>query len=377
MKRVLLGMSGGVDSSVAAVILQRQGYDVTGITLRLWTEDEDTDAPGSGRQCCSINDVNDARSVAGQLGVPHYVLNFKDAFRERVVDEFIREYRQGRTPNPCIACNQQIKFDLMLARARVLGFDYVATGHYARIDQDPVGRQYRLWRGRDGHKDQSYVLYGMTQDQLARTLLPLGDWEKDKIRGLAAEIGLETAHKPDSQEICFVDQRGYRAFLQRNSAGDSPGGFLDTAGQVIGTHQGITRYTIGQRKGLGTAFGRPLFVTKINVADNTVTLGDEADLYSPGLLADHINLINLAQIIEPMQVTVKIRYQASFVPATLLPGQNRAASIGAIEASNSIGALIVRFQEPQRAVTPGQAVVFYLGDQVVGGGRIRSDLPRE
>lgn len=377
IKRVLLGMSGGVDSSAAALLLQQQGYEVTGVTLKLWSEaDEPEQAdqivrPGvlglSGRSsqtCCSLDDVLDARKVADRLGIAHYVFNFKDLFLEQVVQPFVHEYQLGRTPNPCILCNQAIKFDLLMQRAVAMGFDAVATGHYARISRDPLSGEYQLRRGLDPRKDQSYVLYGLSQEQLGRVLLPLGAYRKDEIRSIATEHGLVNAQKPDSQEICFIDDRGYQSFLEQRQAAGEPGDFVDRDGQVIGRHQGIGRYTIGQRKGLGQAFGSRVFVTDIDPLCNQVRLGPEEDLKRTSLVADQIKYTGRQSLTgpgaAPLSITAQIRYQAKPAPAILTPLANNQVRVD--------------FAEPQRAITPGQAVVFYQDDRVLGGGRIVASL---
>lgn len=362
IKRVLLGMSGGVDSSAAAVLLQEQGYEVTGVTLKLWSEPDE--ASRAGKTCCSVDDVLDARKVADRLGIPHYVLNFKDLFLEQVVQPFIDEYRLGRTPNPCILCNQAIKFDLLMQRAMAMGFDAVATGHYARISRDPLSGEYQLRRGLDPRKDQSYVLYGLSQVQLGRVLLPLGAYNKDDIRSIAAERGLVNARKPDSQEICFIDEQGYQVFLEQRQATGEPGDFVDRSGQVIGRHQGIGRYTIGQRKGLGQAFGSRVFVTDIDPLRNQVRLGPEDDLKRSSLVADQIKYTGTRALAgpgaAPLRITAQIRYQARPATAILTPLANDQVRVD--------------FVEPQRAITPGQAVVFYDDDRVLGGGRIVASL---
>ena len=364
-KRVLLGMSGGVDSSAAAVLLQEQGYAVTGVTLKLWSESDESDPQAkSGQTCCSLDDVRDARQVADRLGIPHYVFNFKDLFLEQVVQPFVDAYRLGRTPNPCILCNQAIKFDLLLQRALAMGFDAVATGHYARIERDPGSGEFQLRRGLDPRKDQSYVLYGLSQDQLARVLLPLGAYRKDEIRAIAADRGLVNARKPDSQEICFIDDEGYQAFLERRQAAGEPGDFIDRDGKVIGRHQGIGRYTIGQRKGLGQAFGSRVFVTDLDPQRNQVRLGSEEDLKRSSLVADRIKQTGFDPLTgagaPTRNITAQIRYQAKPASAILTPLDGDRVQID--------------FAEPQRAITPGQAVVFYQDDRVLGGGRIIASL---
>lgn len=356
-KKVMLGMSGGVDSSVAALLLLRQGYDVTGVTMKLRPDEYMTGSLSGG--CCSLDDIDDARRVAYQLGIDHFVLNFTDVFSEKVIDYFADEYQRGRTPNPCIACNTFVKFDALLRRALTLGYDYIATGHYSVIAHDTAGNRWLLKKA-PCSKDQSYVLYSLTQHQLAHTLMPLGGMEKADARALAEENGLRVAKKPDSQEICFVEDNDYARFIERYTGRTAPkGAFVDESGKVLGEHQGITKYTIGQRKGLGMAFGRPMFVTRINPADNTVTLGEEGRQYRRELVADNLNFIPFDALDGQMTVTAKVRYQAKPAEAVITPLDT--------------GRVKVMFTEPQRSVTPGQAVVFYDGDIVVGGGTITAD----
>ncbi len=357
--KVMVGMSGGVDSSVAALLLAEQGYEVVGVTLKLWDADgEDAESGPAAKGCCSLRDVEDARAVCWKIGIPHYVLNFKDVFRRDVVDPFAAEYRGGRTPNPCIACNRRIKMGAMLDRAAAMGFDFIATGHYARILYNGQIGRYELLKGLAGKKDQSYVLYHLTQDRLAHTLLPLGGMTKEAVRAVAAERGLLTARKPDSQEICFIPDNDHAAFLRRYDGADAgPGDFVDREGKAIGRHEGIARYTIGQRKGLGTAFGIPMFVTGIDPAANTVALGPEEELFRRGMIVDDLNFIRIPELTSPVRASVRIRYNAAESPAVLAP-----LADGRVE---------VTFDEPLRAITPGQAAVFYLGDSVLGGGTIR------
>lgn len=355
-KKVMIGMSGGVDSSVAAALLLEQGYEVVGVTLKLWAEESDDPVHPSGG-CCSLDDVNDARMVAFKLGIPHYVLNFKEAFRRDVVDYFVEEYQHGRTPNPCIACNRHIKFEGLLDKALAMGFDFIATGHYAKIILNPASGRYELHRGAAQKKDQSYVLYHFTQDQLSHMLMPLGGMNKDQTREMAARYGFAVAKKPDSQEICFVPDQDYAAFIERYTGQKSiPGNFIDSSGRILGTHRGIGHYTVGQRKGLGITFGIPIFVTGIHVRDNTVTLGTEEEIYRSTLVAGDLNFIEIPRLTEPIRIEAKIRYSAALSPALLSPLDN--------------GTVEVVFDQPQKAVTPGQAVVFYNGESVVGGGTI-------
>ena len=347
MKKVLVGMSGGVDSSAAVWLLQEQGYAVDGVTLLL-TE---------GSACGSSRDAEDARLTAARLGIVHRALDRREVFYQTVIRDFADTYAAGATPNPCIVCNREIKFGLLLEQALTEGFDAVATGHYARIERGENGR-WLLKKAADASKDQSYVLYSLTQHQLAHTLFPLGDRLKADLRVLAAEKGWETAHKPDSQDICFIPNGDYAAFLEQTMGiRREPGDFLDMNGQVVGRHTGMIGYTIGQRKGLGVAFGEPRFVVHKDAARNTVTLGKSEDLFSDTLIADRLNWIAIDALGEPMTVTAKTRYSQREAEAVIAP--------------HGDGQVKVTFKEPQRAITVGQAVVFYDGDTVVGGGTIR------
>ena len=351
--KVLVAMSGGVDSSVAAALLQRQGYEVSGVTLRLF---DNCDVGLGQKTCCSLADVEDARSVAHTLGFDHYVFNFRERFMQDVVDRFTQQYLEGRTPNPCIDCNRYIKFSALLERALLLDHYYIATGHYARVEKDEATGRYLLKRPHDRAKDQTYALYCLTQEQLAHTLFPLGELDKPQVRSVAAELGLRTASKPDSQDICFVPDGDYAVFIEKHTGAPvPPGDFIDPEGNPIGKHQGVVRYTIGQRKGLG-GFGRPVYVLAKDAATNTVTLGDSPLLYAKRLIAEDVNLISIAELTAPMRVTAKARYRQADEPATLYP--------------LSEGRVLVEFDTPQRAITPGQAVVFYDGELVVGGGTI-------
>lgn len=357
MKKVMVGMSGGVDSSVAAMILRESGYEVMGVTLKLFSDDDIIQAEKDGKTCCALSDVEDARSVAYRLGFDHLVFNFRDNFRKHVMEQFADCYLSGRTPNPCIECNRHVKFDKMLRRALELGYDYIATGHYAVNEYDAKSGRYLLKRPADRSKDQTYVLYSLTQEQLAHTLFPLGGLEKTQVRELAEKAGLVNSAKPDSQDICFVPDGDYAQFIRRFTGAEIPeGSFVDTDGKVLGTHRGIINYTVGQRKGLGISLGKPAYVVRKDIAENTVTLGDEADLYTRTLTAEDVNLISVPEITEPMRITAKTRYSQTEQPAVLMYRD---------------GEYIVEFDEPQRAVTSGQAVVFYDGDIVVGGGTIK------
>lgn len=355
MKKILVGMSGGVDSSVAALILKQQGYEPDGCTLKLYEGEiaEDKDV----RTCCSVSDVMDARSVCYKLGIEHFVFNFKDLFREKVMDAFAESYICGETPNPCINCNRYLKFGKMLDRAVELGYDGIATGHYAKTEYNESTGRWELIRPADRRKDQTYVLYNMTQYQLARTLFPLWDRDKAANRALAEEYGLINARKPDSQDICFVPDGDYAGFIKEHTGRTFPtGDFVDTNGNVIGRHSGIINYTIGQRKGLGVAFGKPMFVCGKSAVDNTVTLGGSEELMSDRVIAEDINLISVPDIKGEMRISAKTRYNMPDVPGTVtLLGDSR---------------LQVKFDSPVRAAAKGQALVIYDGDRVVGGGKI-------
>lgn len=353
-KKVMVGMSGGVDSSVAACLLMDQGYEVSGVTLHLYNNE---DVGIRKRTCCSIADVEDARSVAAHIGIEHFVFNFGTEFRRDVIARFARGYERGETPNPCIDCNRYIKFGKMLERARLLGADFIATGHYARAERDAASGRWLLKKAKDASKDQTYVLYAMTQDELAHTLFPLGGLCKTEVRRIAAERGLVNARKPDSEDICFVPNGDYAEFLEHvMGIRRQPGNFVDRNGSVLGTHQGLIRYTIGQRKGLGLSFESPKYVLKKDRASNTVVLGDEKDLFCSRFVVGDVNWIAWERLTGPKEAGVKVRYSQSEAPATLYPFEENRAE--------------VRFREPQRAVTPGQAAVFYDGDTVLGGGTI-------
>ena len=349
VEKIAVAMSGGVDSSVAAYLLREQGYPLVGVTLRL-------------HDCAGPDDVSDARAVAQQLGFAHHAFDLSDHFRACVMGPFVRDYEQGRTPNPCVECNRNVKFGALLDKADQMGCGAVATGHYARIEQDKSSGRWLLKTALYPEKDQSYVLYCLTQSQLERSRFPLGDLSKQEIRAIALEQGLASARKGDSQDICFIPDGDYAAFIRRHTGRDYPAGnFIDPAGRVLGRHEGIIAYTLGQRRGLGvsSADGR-LYVTKISPADNTVTLGKNADLFSRTLEADHINLIPCDKLTSPQRVQAKARYRHSAQPATVEQvGEDR---------------IRVTFDQPQRAITPGQAVVLYDGDVVVGGGTIDTVL---
>ena len=356
MGSVMLGMSGGVDSSAAAAVLLEQGYDVIGVTMQIWPDKSEERQKVEGG-CCSLSAVDDARRVADLLGIPYYVLNFKDLFQQKVIDYFTHEYLKGRTPNPCIACNRFLKFDALLQKAVSMGLDYDATGHYARVGFDEASSRYLLKKSATAAKDQTYALYTMTQEQLSRTLFPIGDFTKDRVREMARDFGLPVASKPDSQEICFVEDNNYGRYISENTDADiKPGYFVDHDGNRLGMHKGIIHYTVGQRKGLGITFGKPMFVVAISPEDNTVVLGDESEVFLSVLAASDVNYISIADLKDEMRVTAKIRYSAKEAAAIIRPLPE--------------GRVSVQFDEPQRAITPGQSVVFYDGDVIVGGGVI-------
>jgi len=349
--RVIVAMSGGVDSAVAAGLLQREGYDVVGITLRLWTH-EDPLAPRHHRRCCSVEDTDDARAAADALGIPHYVLNMEEEFGARVVDYFVDEYRRGRTPNPCLPCNEHIKFRSLLERAAALDADFLATGHYARIER--AGEAYRLLRAVDNEKDQSYVLYMLGQRELGRLRFPLGGYRKQDVRALAVELGLPVADKPDSADICFLPTEDYREFIARRVP-QAGGDIVDGDGAVVGRHDGVAGFTVGQRRGLGVALGEKRYVSAIDPQRNVITIGDEDALLSDWLSADQVRWVGGAPLAETFDAEVKVRYRAASQPATVRVRGD---------------AIDVRFHRPQRAIAAGQAVVCYRNDEVLGGGII-------
>lgn len=352
--RALIAMSGGVDSSVAAYLMKQAGYDCVGATMRLY-ENEDMAAPQGGT-CCSLEDVEDARAVAARLGMPYYVFNFKEDFGQQVMDRFVSAYEAGCTPNPCIDCNRYLKFDRMYRRARELGIGYVVTGHYARIQRGENGR-WLLLKGPDPQKDQSYVLYAMTQEQLAHTQFPLGKLRKEEVRAIAEVQGFVNAKKRDSQDICFVPDGDYAAFICRRTGRTYPeGNFVDPEGLVLGRHKGIIHYTIGQRRGLGVSGGRPLYVKEIRPEDNTVVLADDCGLYDRTAVAKDFNWIALETPVVPIRVKARARYHQPEQEATATPLPD--------------GRVQITFDQPQRALTKGQAIVLYQGNVVVGGGTI-------
>lgn len=352
--RVVVAMSGGVDSSVCAYLLKERGLDVIGVTIKTWSGDECRDEKSKG--CCSLRDVDDARAVARKLDIPYYVMDLSADFRTSVIDNFVDEYLAGRTPNPCIECNRHIKFGLLVEKAKELEASWVATGHYARRGYDEAVGRWFVREGADPTKDQSYVLFGMTQEQLSKTLLPIGEMKKTEVREIAAKLGLRTAGKPDSQEICFV-KGSYGDFVKGYAPDRLPGGgeLVDRDGNVLGTHEGSHLYTIGQRKRIGVTAPKPYFVTSIDAKTNRVTIGAEEELYAGGMAVARVNWM-----LEPRTgpVEVKIRYRH----------EKTSARVESIEGSRAT----VRFAEPQKAVTPGQSAVFYDGDRVLGGGWIET-----
>jgi tRNA-specific 2-thiouridylase len=350
-------MSGGVDSSVTAALMVEAGYDVIAITMRLGMHDTieiESDKPN----CCSLEGVEDARRVATQLGIPFYAVNYEERFRQSIVDYFADEYVSGRTPSPCVICNQDLKFGKLLELATQLEVDYVATGHYARIEREPETGRYLLRKGIDSRKDQSYFLFSLTQAQLSRALMPLGGYAKDEVREVARKYQLRTAEKPESQELCFIADDNYKRFLtdripEKLQAGD----IVDQEGHVLGEHQGIPFYTVGQRKGLGISAKTPLYVTELKVHDNTIVVGKNEDLLADRMQVEEVNFITMDKLTEPIRAEVKIRYKDTGAQATIRPLSDTEVE--------------VKFDQPRRAVTPGQAAVFYDGDTVVGGGWIK------
>ena len=355
MSKVVVGMSGGVDSSVAAYLLKEQGYDVIGVTMQIWQEEDACSVEENGG-CCGLSAVEDARRVASALEIPYYVMNFKKEFRENVIDYFTDEYLSGRTPNPCIACNRYVKWEALLNRSMAIGAEYIATGHYARIERLANGR-YTLRRSATLAKDQTYALYNLTQEQLAHTLMPVGAYAKDEIRSIAETIGLLVADKPDSQDICFVPDGDYASFIRENTGREIPeGNFVTPDGKILGRHKGIIHYTVGQRKGLGLALGYPAFVLEIRPDTNEVVIGTYEDSLTHTVRADRINFMSVEDLKEPRRVYAKIRY-------------NHKGAWCTVEKTGE-DEIVCRFEEPQRAVTPGQAVVLYDREYVLGGGTI-------
>lgn len=362
MAKVVVGLSGGVDSSVAAYLLKQAGHEVIGVTMQIWQEEENSIQEENGG-CCGLSAVEDARRVAAMLEIPYYVMNFRSEFKEAVIDYFVAEYKAGRTPNPCIACNRYVKWESLYQRAREIGADCIATGHYSQIVKLPNGR-YALQKSVTDAKDQTYALYNLTQEQLEHTMMPVGAYSKDEIRKIAEEIGLLVANKPDSMEICFVPDDDYASFIEDYTGESFPeGNFVNTAGEVLGKHKGIIHYTVGQRKGLGIALGARAFVKEIRPETNEVVLATNEELFSDTVYADRVNFMSIPNLTEPLEVVAKIRYNHKGAKAVISMVDD--------------DLLMVKFEEPQRAITPGQAVVLYDGDVVVGGATILSDrLPK-
>ncbi|MDP2210461.1 MAG: tRNA 2-thiouridine(34) synthase MnmA [Candidatus Aquicultor sp.] len=360
-KRVVCAMSGGVDSSVAAALLVEAGYEVIGITMNIWPSAKTAEAAERFGGCCSLSDTDDAKNVAHKLGIPHYTFDFREVFREAVIEDFVSEYQRGRTPNPCIRCNQFVKFKALFNKALAVGADFIATGHYAQIELDERTGRFVLKKGRDKRKDQTYVLYSLTQEQLAHTLFPLGALTKEETREKAESLGLSVAQKEESQEICFVPDNDYARFVGEYVPGaEKPGPIYHKDGTVLGAHKGIIHYTIGQRRGLGISWPEPLYVISISEEEGAIIVGTKGDLNRKALVASDVNYISVAALAAPSRVAAKIRYKSPEVPAMLIPLDDTRVR--------------VEFDEPQSAITPGQAVVFYDGDKVVGGGTIEEAL---
>lgn len=363
MKKVVVGMSGGVDSSVAAYLLKEQGYDVIGVTMQIW-QDEDICSMEEQGGCCGLTAVEDARRVSASLDIPFYVMNFKKEFKDNVIDYFVSEYLDARTPNPCIACNRFVKWESLLARSLGIGASYIATGHYAKVDKLDNGR-YAIKKSVTREKDQTYALYNLTQYQLEHTLMPVGAYSKDEIRAIANKIKLPVANKADSQEICFVSDNDYAGFIldylkekgeDKDVKALTPGNFVDVSGNILGQHKGIVNYTIGQRKGLNLSLGHPAFVLELRPETNEVVIGKSDDVFSDELYANQLNFMAIEDLEDEMEVEAKIRYSH----------KGSKALIKRVDEDQ----ILCKFYEPQRAITPGQAVVFYKDDYVVGGGTI-------
>ncbi len=353
--KALIAMSGGVDSSVSAYLMKQAGYECVGCTMRLY--DNEMIGEDLHSTCCSLKDTRDARAVTVRLGIPYYIFRYEDLFREEVIEPFVRSYEEGRTPNPCIECNRVFKFGHLLRQMESLGLDCVVTGHYARIERSPENGRMLLKKGLDAAKDQSYVLYTMTQKELENTRFPLGTLTKEEVRKIAEEQGFLNARKHDSQDICFVPDGDYAGFMERFRGMTYPeGDFIDREGHVLGRHKGFVRYTVGQRRGLGIPAEHPLYVLEVRPRDNTVVLGNNEDLFTTVFYADRVNWIAVEALHGPMRVKAKIRYRHKEQPAMVFPAED--------------GKVRVVFDEAQRAITPGQAAVFYQDDTVVGGGVI-------
>lgn len=360
-KKVVVAMSGGVDSSVAAAVLKEQGYEVIGITMNLYSLPRKYCKSENVKSCCGWGAAEDAHHVALSIGIPHYVMDLKEIFEDKVIADFCEEYAKGQTPNPCIRCNEQIKWDVLLKRAEKLEADYLATGHHARVMFDSRKDRYLLKKGQDSKKDQSYFLYTLTQEQLSRTLMPIGDFTKQEVREKAQEFGLSVAQRPESQEICFIPDNDYGRFL-REKIPDAfhEGPILDTKNQILAQHKGILHFTIGQRRGMGISARHPLYVIDIKRSENAVIVGTHEELYKRKLQASQMNWISTEKIIEPLHVKAKIRYKHKEAEASLIPLDSNRVSL--------------EFEKSQRAITPGQAVVFYEGEVVIGGGTIEKSV---
>ena len=353
-KRILVAMSGGVDSSTVAAILKKEGHDVIGVTMQLWDYGD-----GEGG-CCSADDVRDARMVAEEIGIPHYVVNYMDVFKKYVVEDFINKYLSGRTPNPCVLCNQFMKFNFLLRRAMELGADYLATGHYARVETDEEEKRFYLCKANDESKDQSYFLFALTQNELKRLIFPLGSMTKSEVRDIAKNMNIKVANKPDSQDVCFITGGDYREFLKDHAeVKNGKGEIVDTNGNVLGNHDGVFSFTVGQRRGLGISKGKPLYVIKVDPESNKVVVGEENDISRTTLMASDVIWINESPSDE-IRVKTRIRY--------------RHRESDSVVRMRSDGEALVEFKDPQRAITPGQAVVFYESDRVLGGGWIKEVL---